>query len=36
MCWYIRGYEKAKLRRYISKFDKLVEMYKNKENPPLK
>ena len=36
MCWYIRGYEKAKLRRYISKFDKMVEMYKNKENPPLK
>ena len=36
MCWYVRGFEKAKLRRYISKFDKLVEMYKNEENPPLK
>jgi hypothetical protein len=36
MCWYIRGFEKAKLRRYISKFDNLVEMYKNEENPPLK
>lgn len=36
MCWYVRGFEKQKLNRYIKMFDKKVEKYKNEKNPPIK
>ena len=35
MCWYVRGFEKAKLKRYQKKFDELVQTYKNETIPPI-
>lgn len=35
MNWYVRGYETNKLNKYINKFNKLVEQYKNEDVPPL-
>ena len=35
MCWYVRGFEKAKLKRYQKKFDELVQTYKNDTIPPI-
>ena len=35
MCWYVRGFEKYKLRKYQRRFDKLVEQYKKEEIPPV-
>ena len=36
MCWYIRENEQAKLNKYLRKFNKLVENYKNQKEPPLR
>lgn len=36
MCWYVRGFEKAKLNRYVRKFNALVEQYKLDTVPPVK
>ena len=36
MCWYIKENEQAKLNKYLRKFNKLVESYKNQKEPPLR